>query len=328
MEQSNQDRLLLLQRILFEETDEDHQLSILELIDKIRFHLPDMKLDPRTIRSDLETLERNGVDIIRNKGKFGKILYSYQSRLFETYQLRLLVDAILSGKFMDEVEKKSMIQRLKTLTSKPIAKTLPEPIPTIGQIGTVDYQRVQFAIDCIHRAISKKRILRYQYGRYNMDKEFVYSREGAIYEVEPYALIWKNDYYYLIARYLETDELRHYRLDRMMNVEMTDIQFRRETFDLNSYVDKSFHMFAGEEIRIKIEFDESLINVVLDRFGLDADIKKVNDELFVYKGKAKLSDGLINWILTWGNKAKVLEPDYLIDEIKGKIQGMQEMYEE
>src|SRR5699024_2036022 len=139
--------------------------------------------------------------------------------------------------------------------------------PTIGQIGTVDYQRVQFAIDCIHRAISKKRILRYQYGRYNMDKEFVYSREGAIYEVEPYALIWKNDYYYLIARYLETDELRHYRLDRMMNVEMTDIQFRRETFDLNSYVDKSFHMFAGEEIRIKIEFDESLINVVLDRFG-------------------------------------------------------------
>lgn len=325
MEQSNQDRLLLLQRMLSEETDECHQFAVQELVERLRLYLPDMKLDPRTIRNDLDTLQANGFEITKDKGKFGKILYSYQSRLFETYQLRLLVDAVLSIKFMNEKEKRTMIQKLKTLTSRSIAKTLPEPNvynPTIH----IDYELVQNTVDKIHQAISKHEVLRYRYGRYNLDKKFEYSRNGASYEVEPYALIWKKDYYYLIGKFIETGELRHYRIDRIREIEIVPRRFKKEPFELQAYIDKSFNMYSGEEINIEISFDASLLNVVIDRFGLDADIQKMNEATFIFKGRAKMSEGLLNWILTWGAKAKVLSPTFLVDEMREKIEEMHQIY--
>lgn len=113
--------------------------------------------------------------------------------------------------------------------------------------------------------------------KYNMDKEFVYHQHGDTYCVEPYALIWQNDYYYLIELFQETNEIRHYRLDR---------------------------------------------------FGHDADIRKAGDDHFVLQTKAKCSDGLVNWILRWEDKAKVLSPDYLVAMVKGKVQKMAAVYTE
>src|SRR5699024_9296813 len=103
--------------------------------------------------------------------------------------------------------------------------------------------------------------------------------------------------------------------------------FVKEDFELQDYVDKSFHMFSGKDIRIKIRFQNELINVVLDRFGHEAEIKKEGDAHFVLTTNAKLSDGLVNWILTWGNKAKVLSPDDLVQEVKEKIKLMGEVYD-
>ncbi len=144
--------------------------------------------------------------------------------------------------------------------------------------------------------------------------------------MEPYALIWQNDYYYLIGRFIKTDEVRHYRLDRMRNIHLTNERFIKKDFDLNEYVNQSFHMFAGEEIRIKIRFHLHLVNVVLDRFGHDANIKQLDDKHFLLTTKAKLSDGLINWILTWGHKAKVIEPEYVVQEMRERIQQMAALY--
>src|SRR5699024_10782058 len=139
--------------------------------------------------------------------------------------------------------------------------------------------------------------------------------------------IWQNDYYYLIGIYQKTNEMRHYRLDRIREIEISDRSFtKKETFHLRDYVNQSFHMFAGEEIRIKVRFHMDLLNVVLDRFVHEENIQKLDQYNFVLSTKAKLSDGLINWIITWGNKAKVLSPDYLVDEIKDKIRKMNEIY--
>src|SRR5699024_624326 len=155
---------------------------------------------------------------------------------------------------------------VKQLTSKHIAKTFPGPV-MFSQSSNEDYERVKYNIDQVHRAISEKKVLTYQYGRYNVDKEFVYGRNGNLYYVEPYALIWQNDNYYLIGRFQETNEMRHYRLDRIRGAKISEKSFVRQQFHLQEYVDQSFMMFAGEEIRIKICFDNELINVVLDRFG-------------------------------------------------------------
>lgn len=319
-------RLLRLKKVLFEETDEENELSMKEIADKLKLEFgSSVSFDSRAIRRDLDALDEEGFEINTNKGEYGKNLYSHQQRLFETYQLRLMVDALLSARFITEKEKKALIQKLKKLTSKHIAKTLPDPL-MFNQSANIDYTLIKVNIDRAHEAISNNRVLAYQYGKYNVDKEFVFNREGSIYKVEPYALIWQNDFYYLIGKMQQTGEFRHYRLDRMRHVELTNEKFRREDLDITKYIDQTFHMFAGEEHWIKISFHHDLINVILDRFGLDADIKKLDDENVLLTTKAKLSPGLISWILRWGHKVKVLSPDWLRDEVKNEIRMMQELY--
>ncbi|WP_249869389.1 helix-turn-helix transcriptional regulator [Oceanobacillus saliphilus] len=326
MERESNFRLLKLRKILFEKTDEMTEMGIQEIIENLQREIPNTTFDKRTIKRDMDILDETDFEIVRNTGKFGKILYSHQARLFETYELRLIIDAILSARFITEKEKNSLIDKVKMLTSRRIAKTLPEPI-LFSQSSNIDYELVKLNIDFVHRAISEKRVLSYQYGKFNVRKEFEFNRNGDRYLVEPYALIWQNDYYYMIGRFQQNDEIRHYRLDRIRHIEISDNHFVKKDFNLQNYVNQSFHMFAGEEMWIKIQFHTDLVNVVLDRFGQEADIKELDDEHFILKTKAKLSDGLINWILTWGNKAKVLEPESLVGQVKGQIKGMMEVYE-
>ncbi|MBS4177743.1 WYL domain-containing protein [Bacillus sp. FJAT-49731] len=326
MDMKGSRRLLKLKQILFAETDEDHELSMREIMNKLNLAFgSSVTFDSRAIRRDLDVLEEEGFEIITNRGVYGKTLYSHQHRLFETYQLRLMVDALLSARFITEMEKKALIQKLKNLTSKHIAKTLPDPI-MLNQSANMDYSLIKINIDRAHDAISSNRVLAYQYGKYNLEKEFVFNRDGSIYKVEPYALIWQNDFYYLIGKFLLTGEFRHYRLDRMRHVKVTDEKFRKEDLDITKYVDQTFHMFAGEEHWIKIRFQHDLLNVMLDRFGLDADIKKLDGEHLLLTTKAKLSPGLVSWILRWGHKAKVLSPEWLTKEVKKEIKLMQALY--
>lgn len=325
MKQTNQDRLLILRKILLKETDEWNQFSVQDLIEKLHAYLPDMKLDPRTIRTDMEKLQENEFEIEKQKGEYGKTFYSHQSRLFETHQLRLLIDAILFIEFMDEKEKHMMVNKIKSLASQSIAKTLPSP-NYYSPITRVDYELVQNTIEIIHEAISRRDVLRYRYGQYNLNKRFEYSHDGGFYEVEPYELIWKKDNYYLIGKFVETGDLRHYRIDRIRDIELMFRRFKIEPFEFEAYIDKSFNMFSEEEIEIKILFDASLINIIIDQFGLNAHIEKVGENSFIYKGKAKTSEDLMNWILSWGTKAKVLEPSYLVEEVSSKIKKMHDMY--
>src|SRR5699024_8107664 len=238
MERGSNYRLLQLQEILFNETDEYHDLGIDQLIEKLRAETGDATFDKRTIKRDLQTLDDMDLEIVRNQGPYGKVLYSHQTRLFETYQLRLIIDAILSARFITTNEKEKLIKKVKNLTSKHIAKTLPEPI-VFSQSANIDYELVKLNIDSVHRAISEGKVLTYQYGKFNVNKEFVYHREGSRYHVEPYALIWQNDFYYLIGIFQDTNELRHYRLDRIRNISVSDESFKKRDFNLQEYVDQS-----------------------------------------------------------------------------------------
>ena len=323
---SSGQRLLKLKDILFYETDEDHELSINELIQKLTAVFgSDYKVDHRAVKRDIEVLNNEGFEVIENQGKYGKIFYSHQTRLFETYQLRLLTDAVLSARFITETEKKSLIQKLKKLTSRHIAKSLPDPL-IFQQSSNLDYNLIKLQIDKIHKAVSQQRVIHFQYGKYSVDKQFIFRREGEVYEVCPYALIWQNDYYYLIGEYCKYKEFRHYRLDRMRNVEVTEKRFKKMEFNATEYVHRSFNMYSGKEEWIKIQFHNNLINLIIDRFGLDADIQKADDEHFVLVTKAKVSDGLVKWILTLGSEAKVLQPDTLVEMVQEEIHKMNKLY--
>ncbi len=327
MKQSNNFRLLQLRDLLFHETDEEHELDIYEIEEKLVQRMRVKGIDHRTIKNDIEALQEMDFEVVKNRKKFGKIFYSHQDKLFETYQIRLLVDAILSARFITPKEKDILIDKLKELTSTYIRKTLPEPV-LFSQTINLDYERIKLNIDRLHHAITGKRVVSYQYGDFNVRKEFDFRRDGEFYFVEPYALIWQNDLYYLIGKFQETKEIRHYRLDRIREISLLDETFKKEKgFDLQPYVDNTFHMYSGEELHMKIRFDISLINAVFDRFGMDVDVREDGEEHFILNTKAKLSDGLISWILKWGSRATVLSPSLLVDRIKDETIKMVANYE-
>src|SRR5699024_5607276 len=177
--------------------------------------------------------------------------YSHQGRLFETYQLRLLSDAVLSARFITEMDEESIVKKLKKLTSKELAKSLPDTL-IFNPSSNIDYILTILNIEKVHEAVSNNNVIEYQYGKYNIHKDFTLNRDGEVYQTEPYALIWRKDYYYLIGRYLPTNEFRHYRLDRIRNIQVSDKTFNREKVEISQYMDQRFHMIAGDAHSIQI----------------------------------------------------------------------------
>jgi len=283
-------------------------------------------IDYRKLKNDLVALEEMEMKIVSCRRKHGKIYYSHQNKLFETYQIRMLSDAVLSARFITPKEKEVLLEKLKELTSIHVRKTLPHPV-LFSQTVNLDYELIKLNIDILHKAITEKRVVCYQYGDFNVNKQFVFRRDGDLYFVEPYALVWQNDLYYLVAKYIETDEFRHYRLDRMRHVEITDEVFKRDKeFSLQPYIDSTFHMYSGEAVRMEIIFHISLLNAIFDRFGMDVSIEEIDEEHFLLRTKAKLSDGLVSWIFKWGKRAHVLSSEKLVNRIKDEVDGLTEHY--
>jgi predicted DNA-binding transcriptional regulator YafY len=324
---NNKERLLKLMEILREQTDEDHELSFEELM--LHFKLAygtEMKLNKNSLKDDIDHLIQSGFDVTINQVKEGlPKYYSHQYRLFELYELRMLIDAVVSARFITKDETKNLIRKIKKLTSMHQAKMLQNEILIDSSVKS-ESPMVRLTIHEIHQAIAEKKSITFQYGRYNVDKQFTLSRGGGRYYVKPLALTWTNDFYYLIAFFKEADEIRHYRIDRLRNVEVKEETFTFEPFDVSKYVQSTFHMFAGSEEWIKIRFHNELINVMLDKFGKDVNINKEGEEHFILTTKARHSEGLASWILNWGSQAKVISPPSLVEKIKTEIEKMNEIY--
>ncbi|MBA4493883.1 helix-turn-helix transcriptional regulator [Paenactinomyces guangxiensis] len=327
---SGKARLLKLLEILERETDEEHQLSLADLEQKLIVEFDqNFSVGKKALISDIKALQEIGIDIIESKGKFGQKLYSYPHRLFELHELRMLIDAVMYSYFITKEDAKTLIKKLQKQTSCHVSKKLDEQIKHLDSVNKAENQKLKYYVDTIYTACSEMQMIRFQYGKYNLDKEFVLKKNGEWYEVKPYALVWWQNNYYLVAKYGEEKDFRHYRVDRMRKVEMTNQSFSRELFNVADYVNKTFHMFHGEEKPIQIQFendDNNFVNVVFDRFGKDVFIEKLQDNYFIVTTNAKVSQGLVNWILTWGSKAKVLSPQELVEDVIAETKKMYELY--
>jgi predicted DNA-binding transcriptional regulator YafY len=324
----NKERLLRLMTIFTQETDEDHELSLDEITLRFKqIYGPDVKLNKNSLKDDINHLINHSFDVTINQEKDGlPKYYSHQYRLFELHELRMLIDAVVSAKFITKQETRQLIDKIRKLTSSHQGKKLQNEIQVDSSIKS-ESPFIRLAIHDLHQAISDRRIITFQYGRYDTDKKFNLSHGGSLYKVKPYALTWANDFYYLIAYYYDAGEIRHYRVDRLRNVEVMNESFPYEAFDVSKYVQSTFHMFAGDEEWIKIKFHNQLINVVIDKFGKNVDIKKQDEDHFILSTKARISGGLVNWILSFGSKAKVISPVSLSDTVKQEIANMNNLYQ-
>ncbi|KOF09313.1 hypothetical protein AC739_15605 [Planococcus glaciei] len=288
-----------------------------------------LDLKDKMIRNELNYLQspESSYPVVKekNKNNYKENVYFLKEMAFQVHELRYLMDAISAARFISPTETRQLLYKLRGLTDEVTSKLLANELVLSESKVTIEH----FAenIQTLHEAIRAKRCVKFQYGRYNVDKKFVLSREGGFYEVIPLGVVWSQEYYYLIAQEREKEKIIQYRIDRMSNVLKTEDSFSPiPGFNLKNHVAHLFNMFSGEKGNIAIEFDHHLINVVIDRFGIDARIKKISDTRFLLETEGIVSDGLVRWLLTWGADAKAVRPAELVEKMKKEVERYQGLY--
>ena len=299
-------RTLYIMKILLEKTDEKHTMSSAD-IDKA-LHVYGMSIDRKTVYNDVETLKAFGLDILQTKGTNSG--YYIGSRDFELPELKLLVDAVQSSRFITTKKSRCLIKKLERLAGKHDAGKLQRQVYVAGRIKT-ENESIYYSIDTIHRAIQENRQITFQYLDWNLKKELV-PRVNSEKRVSPWAMIWQDENYYLAA-YDDVDGvMKHYRVDKMGGVEVRrEARTGMEQFqkvDLAAYTNQIFGMYGGREEIVTIQFPDRLIGVVLDRFGRDADIRQMGEGLFRIRAKVMVSGQFYGWLTGIGRDAVIISP--------------------
>lgn len=307
-------KLLHLYRILAEKTDEEHPITVKEMILELAKY--DIKAERKSIYDDLDALRNFGVDIICNTGR----VYSYSigQRIFELPELKLLVDAVQSSKFITHKKSNELIKKLESLASKHEAKQLQRQVYVANRVKTMN-ESIYYNVDRVHEAITKNRQICFKYYEWNLNKERQLKKNGEQYITNPISLTWDDENYYLIAYSDKYDGLVHYRVDKMHEIELME-DFRKvnegsKSFDLALYAKKVFGMFGGDDEIVIVKFENHLVGVVIDRFGIDIIIEKDGRDHFIAHLKVAVSPLFLSWIISFGNGAKIITPDRVAEQI-------------
>lgn len=320
-------KLLYLLRILMENTDDTHGMEIAEIIAALNQN--DISAERKSLYSDIECLRQFGVDIIGEK-KGGKFYYYVGSRQFELPELKLLVDSVQSAKFITAKKSNELIKKLEKLGSKYEATKLQRQVFVAERNKTVN-EGIYYNVDEIHSAIGANQQITFQYFQWDMDKKMVLKREGALYEISPWALTWADENYYLVGYDEEDKKIKHFRVDKMLNIKV--VEKAREgqefftQFDMAVYTKKMFGMFDGEEQMVKLECEKNLAGVIIDRFGKDVMMIKSEDgKSFTANVKAAVSRQFLGWIISLGEGVRIVGPDTVVTQMKKEILRLRKQY--
>jgi predicted DNA-binding transcriptional regulator YafY len=299
-------------------------MSMPEIIAELATY--DIHAERKSIYNDMEILRQYGVDIEVQKGKVPR--YYVANRQFELPELKLLVDAVQSSRFITEKKSAELITKLSALTSQAQAADLKRHIFVADRPKSFNEQSF-YSVDAIHTAINEGKKITFKYFDYDVHKKPAYRKDGAAYEVTPITLCWDSDKYYLVAYNAEHDELRNYRVDRMDSVTVSDTSadaYNKSKFNIPKHIKGMFGMFSGEVVQANLSFDNSFVNVVLDYFGKDTIIKPKNDNWFEVSVDVIVSPVFLGWIFQFGGKAKIISPDNLVDAMKKLMVANVETY--
>ena len=262
-------KLLYLMRLFTEETDEDHPLTMEEIIS--RLGAQGVEAERRSVYEDIRLLQDFGMDIIGEKRK--QYIYYLASREFELAELKLLVDTVSSARFVTVRKSQQLIRKLSSLTSRHLAGQLRRQVYVSGRVKTYN-ESIYYNVDAVHRGINENRRISFKYYDYDLSKNQVLRRQGERYQVSPYLLSWDSENYYMVAYHNRYGRLAHFRVDKMTDVQVEAEKRHALTEDLDpvAYCQSVFGMFTGEQIHVKVRFASELIGVVIDRFGKEVSV--------------------------------------------------------
>ena len=314
-------KLYYLIKILQEKTDEDHGLTMPQIIEQLAAY--DVSADRKSIYDDMEAMRTLGLEV--NGEKEGKYFYyKLNTKKFELAELKLLVDSIQASKFITEKKSKKLIEKLTSFASQYERTQLNRQLAVQGRIKTMN-ESIYYNVDEIHRAIAGNCQIRFDYMRWNLQKKLEKSKDK-VYQVSPWALTFSDENYYLIAYDAEDDTIKHYRVDKMRHISHTEE--RRlgkehfKAFDMAAYTKRNFGMYAGEETKVTIAFPNEKVGILLDRFGTDIPIRasKKNgySETMV---DVAVSNQFFGWIFALGNEFSIVAPASVRKQFEEKLLG-------
>lgn len=318
---------LYLIKILLENTDETHSMTMPDIVSALKAY--DITAERKSFYDDIEALRLYGMDIIGEKS--GKTyLYHIGSRDFELAELKLLVDSVQSSKFITAKKSNELIEKIERIASKYEAKQLQRQVYVAERIKTMN-ESIYYNVDIIHNAIANNVKIKFQYFQWNIDKKQELRHDGEYYLISPWALSWDNENYYLIGYDHKAGIIKHYRVDKMLNISETEEKregkqlFRQ--FDMAIYAKKMFGMFDGKEQSVRIECVNSFAGVMIDRFGKSVTMIKTDEEHFVVNVTVAVSRQFLSWIISLGDGVVINAPEDVVELMKDEIRALNIRYD-
>ena len=282
----------------------------------------------KSIYNDMECLADFGYDVVQVQSRLGGGYY-LGSREFELPELKLLVDAIQSSKFITEKKSNALIKKLETLVSKYDAQKLQRQVFVSGRIKTMN-ESIYYTVDAIHKAISENKKIKFQYYQWNVKKEMELRHNGVWYHISPWGLSWDDENYYLVGYDSDAEQIKHYRVDKMLHIKLSnesrDGKEHFKKLDMADYAKKSFGMFGGKEQTVKLLVKNSLAGVIIDRFGKNVMLIPTDDEHFTVNVDVHVSRQFLGWVFSLGEDIKIVGPDEVVDEMKKEINRIINQY--
>lgn len=320
-------KLYRLAQIMMKKTDEEHYITMPEIKEALAEY--DITADRKSLYNDLRDLEILGIEV-EGEQDGNRYCYHVVNRPFELPELKLLVDAIQSSKFITEKKSNSLIKKLETMVSEYDAQKLQRQVYVSGRIKAIN-ESIYYTVDAIHNAISENKKIRFQYFQWNVKKEPQLRHGGAWYHISPWGLSWDDENYYLVGFDSEAGLIKHFRVDKMLRIALSnETREGREHFkklDMADYARKSFGMFGGEEETVKLQVSNGLAGVIIDRFGKDVMMIPVDEDHFNVSVDVRVSRQFLGWVFSLGESVRILGPEAVVDQMKAETQRLIGQYD-
>lgn len=318
---------LYIMNYLLQNSDEEHPVTIKQIVEYLSAQ--GISAERKSIYDDIEALRFYGLDIIHvDAGRFQG--YYVAQRNFELPELKLLVDSVQSSKFITHKKTMTLIRKIERLASIHEAQLLQRQVYVKNRIKTMN-ESIYYNVDSIHDGISQNRKIQFKYFEYTVEKTRHYRKDGAFYVVSPYALTWDDENYYMVAFDSEAGIIKHYRVDKMTDIstleEQRDGKDAFDALDMAVYAKKVFGMFSGEDVTVRLRFENHLVGAVLDRLGQDVIIVKDGDDHFTVSAEVIVSPQFFAWVCGFGTAAQIIGPEHVVQEMAEHVKGIAAMYQ-
>ena len=320
-------RLMYLARWLARRTDEDHPVTVAQMIAYLEQE--NIPAERKTIYDDMEALRVFGLDVqsVRTGSAVG---YFIGKREFQLPELKLLVDSVQSSKFITEKKSLELIGKLERLVSESQAHALHRQVWVRGRIKTMN-ESIYYNVNDIHTAIDENCAVSFRYYEWNRERKRVFRHGGQRYTVSPWAMIWDDENYYVLAFDHDAGILKHFRVDKLSGIRMEKAPRQGaeafERFDMAAYGDSHFGMFSGDVDEVRLRFDNDLAGPVIDRFGADTALIPCDEDHFTVTVSVAVNVQFFGWLCGFGDRVRILSPESAVNAMKEHLTAISRLYE-